>query len=71
MLRRIVKEGLLKARGVVALLPANSVGDDIQVFSTDRSSIMGTLYGLRQQVIELEVESVMYYMCCLAYLFLG
>ena len=60
MLGKIVKEGLLKARGVVALLPANSVGDDIQVFSTDRSSIMGTLHGLRQQVTKLRMESMIY-----------
>lgn len=74
MLARIVEEDLLKARGVVALFPANSVGDDIQVFSEDRSSILGTLHGLRQQVTKLGVESAIYclaYTLCVFYVFLG
>ena len=62
LLSRIIKEGLLKASGVVALLPASSVGDDIQVFNADRSSPLGTLYGLRQQVKSRERMSIPLFM---------
>ncbi len=47
MLDRIVSEGLLRARGVVGLFPAHSVGDDIEVL-TDGGDWC-TLHGLRQQ----------------------
>lgn len=50
MLEQIVSEGLLTARGVVGLFPANAINDDIVVYNEDRSQIKGTLYGLRQQV---------------------
>ncbi|CUF02661.1 methionine synthase, putative [Bodo saltans] len=50
MLNDIVSTRLFKARGTVTLLPANSNGDDIQVFSDEtRSTVAGTLFGLRQQ----------------------
>ncbi|SHO55584.1 methionine synthase [Vibrio quintilis] len=49
-LDRIEKEGLIKARGICALFPAASVGDDIQVFTDDsRTEIACTLHHLRQQ----------------------
>ena len=50
MLKMVTKDGLLKAHGMVTLLPAYSEGDDIQVLSEDRSTKLGTLHGLRQQV---------------------
>jgi 5-methyltetrahydrofolate--homocysteine methyltransferase len=50
MLKDIVTTRSFKARGTVTLLPANSNGDDIQVFSDEsRSTVVGTLFGLRQQ----------------------
>ena len=47
MLRRIVDERWLTARGVFALWPANSVGDDVRVDVDGREE---TLHFLRQQV---------------------
>ena len=50
ILSRIVEERWLTANGVVGFFPANSVGDDIEVYadeSRDRSMI--TLHHLRQQ----------------------
>merc|ERR1712087_73713 len=35
--------------GVVGIWPANSVGDDIEVYSTDGSEVLGTFHTLRQQ----------------------
>ena len=51
LLNKIISEGLLKAHGVVALYPAFSVGDDIEVLSEDRSTTLAVLHGVRQQVI--------------------
>ncbi|CAM3724580.1 Methionine synthase [Vibrio aerogenes CECT 7868] len=49
-LDRIEKEGLIKARGICALFPASSLGDDIQVFTDNsRTEIACTLHHLRQQ----------------------
>ena len=47
MLDRIVSEGLLRARGVVGLFPAHSVGDDIAVLADEGEWC--TVHGLRQQ----------------------
>ena len=47
MLKRIVEEKWLSARGVIGLFPAQSLGDDIEV-STDAGAVM--LHHLRQQV---------------------
>ena len=50
MLRRIVAKGLLEARGVVGLFPANSVGDDIEVYADEeRREVRVVLRTLRQQ----------------------
>ncbi len=51
LLRRIVDEGLLTARGVVGLFPANTVDDDdIEVYADDsRTRSIARLCGLRQQ----------------------
>ncbi|UXI01575.1 methionine synthase [Photobacterium sp. TY1-4] len=49
-LDRIELEGLMKARGMCALFPANSVGDDIEVYTDEsRSQVAQVLYNLRQQ----------------------
>ena len=50
LLQKILDEKLLQAHGVVTLLPAQSVGDDILVYDEGGIDIIGVLYGLRQQV---------------------
>jgi len=50
MLKRIIDEKWLEARGVIGLFPANSVGDDIEVYADEeRSTVVKTLHHLRQQ----------------------
>ena len=50
MLRRIVEERWLTARAVTGLWPANSVGDDIEVYTDDsRTQVLTTVHSLRQQ----------------------
>ncbi|MCC5796962.1 MAG: methionine synthase [Methylophaga sp.] len=51
MLKQIVDEKWLKARAVIGLFPANSVGDDdIEIYTDDsRSEVLMTLHSLRQQ----------------------
>ncbi|CAE8605206.1 unnamed protein product [Polarella glacialis] len=51
MLAWIVKEGVTKCTGVVGIHPANSVGDDIEVYTNeDRDTVKCKFYGLRQQL---------------------
>ncbi|HEX7002586.1 MAG TPA: methionine synthase [Trueperaceae bacterium] len=51
MLRRIVDEKLLKAQAVFGVFPANSVGDDIEVYEgEERHARLATFYTLRQQI---------------------
>jgi 5-methyltetrahydrofolate--homocysteine methyltransferase len=50
MLRLIEEERWLTAKGVVGFWPANSDGDDINLYSDEsRSEVFSTLYSLRQQ----------------------
>ena len=50
MLQTIIDEAWLEARGVIGFFPANSVGDDIEVYTDDsRNEIVQTLHNLRQQ----------------------
>jgi 5-methyltetrahydrofolate--homocysteine methyltransferase len=50
MLDRIIEERWLSANGVVGLFPANSVGDDIEVYLDEsRESPSAVLHQLRQQ----------------------
>ena len=50
-LEEIVAYGLLTARAVVGLFPANSRGDDIDVFADeDRGTVRATVHQLRQQM---------------------
>jgi 5-methyltetrahydrofolate--homocysteine methyltransferase len=50
MLKRIVEGRWLTANGVIALLPANSVGDDIELYAEEsRTSVALTWRNLRQQ----------------------
>ncbi len=50
LLDRIVREKLLTARGVYGFWPANSVGDDIELYTDEsRSNVLATFHTLRQQ----------------------
>jgi 5-methyltetrahydrofolate--homocysteine methyltransferase len=50
MLERCVAERWLQANGAVAFFPANSVGDDIELYTDEtRSKVLFTWHGLRQQ----------------------
>jgi 5-methyltetrahydrofolate--homocysteine methyltransferase len=40
MLNKILKEKSLTAKAIFGLFPANSVGDDIEVYSSDKSKIL-------------------------------
>jgi 5-methyltetrahydrofolate--homocysteine methyltransferase len=51
LLRRIVAEKLLTANAVMGFFPANSVGDDIEVYAdASRSSMLTVFHTLRQQM---------------------
>ncbi|HEX5962163.1 MAG TPA: vitamin B12 dependent-methionine synthase activation domain-containing protein, partial [Gemmatimonadales bacterium] len=53
LLDRIVREGLLGAHGVLGFFPANSVGDDIELYSgRTRSEKSGVIHTIRQQMIK-------------------
>ena len=50
MLKKIVEEKWFTAQGVCGLFPANSVGDDIEIYTDEsRTEVQMTLHGLRQQ----------------------
>lgn len=49
MLKLIVTEKWLTAKAVVGFYPANSVGDDIELYAEKEKKIKATLFGLRQQ----------------------
>ncbi|MCF3972723.1 methionine synthase [Paracoccus salsus] len=51
MLARIIEEKWFRPRAVLGFWPANAVGDDIRLFtSEDRDEVLATLHTLRQQV---------------------
>ena len=51
MLERLVAERWVRANAVVGFWPANSVGDDIEVYADDtRAAPIATLHTLRQQI---------------------
>ena len=51
LLQRIASEKLLTARGVFAFWPANSLGDDVEVYEdAERKKVMTTFHFLRQQM---------------------
>jgi 5-methyltetrahydrofolate--homocysteine methyltransferase len=50
MLQQIISEHWLQARAVVGLFPANSVGDDVEIYADDtRSEALTSFHFLRQQ----------------------
>jgi 5-methyltetrahydrofolate--homocysteine methyltransferase len=53
LLQRIVEERLLRARGVLAFFPANSVGDDIEVYADrERTPRAAVIHTIRQQMLK-------------------
>jgi 5-methyltetrahydrofolate--homocysteine methyltransferase len=53
LLDRIVRERLLSARGVFGFFPANSVGDDIEVYADpNRAEKKATIHTIRQQMVK-------------------
>ncbi|MEP6770296.1 MAG: vitamin B12 dependent-methionine synthase activation domain-containing protein, partial [Polaromonas sp.] len=67
MLKRLIEGRWLTANGVMALYPANSVGDDIEIYTDEtRSEVAMTWYGLRQQTEKTAVDGVMRPSRCLA-----
>ncbi|MEN6628706.1 MAG: methionine synthase [Sulfuricella sp.] len=51
MLDKIIAEKWLAARAVIGLFPANSVGDDVEIYTDEnRSQVAMTYHTLRQQV---------------------
>jgi 5-methyltetrahydrofolate--homocysteine methyltransferase len=51
LLARIVRDGLLRARGVFGVFPANATGsDDVEIYRDERrQDVVGVMHGLRQQ----------------------
>ena len=50
MLERILREGRVKAHGIIGFWPANSVGDDIILYKDEtRTDVLATVHTLRQQ----------------------
>ena len=67
MLKRLIEGRWLTASGVIALLPANSVGDDIEIYLDEtRREVAMTWHGLRQQAEKTAVDGVMRPSRCLA-----
>jgi 5-methyltetrahydrofolate--homocysteine methyltransferase len=61
LLQRLVDEKRLTARGVYGFFPANSVGEDIEVYADeDRQRVLATFRTLRQQVEKEQAEPVNY-----------
>jgi 5-methyltetrahydrofolate--homocysteine methyltransferase len=67
MLKRLIEGRWLTASGVIGLYPANSVGDDIEIYTDEsRSEVAMTWYGLRQQTEKTALDGVMRPSRCLA-----
>ncbi|MDA7566591.1 methionine synthase [Flavobacteriaceae bacterium] len=56
MLKKILKEKSLKAKAIFGLFPANSVGDDIEVYDQDKTKTLAKFLTLRQQLKKKEGE---------------
>ena len=67
MLKRLIEGRWLTASGVMGLYPANSVGDDIEIYTDEsRTEVAMTWHGLRQQAEKTAIEGVMRSSRCLA-----
>ena len=57
MLKKILKNKSLKAKAIFGLFPANSVGDDIEIYESEkRDKVKATFLTLRQQLQKREEE---------------
>jgi 5-methyltetrahydrofolate--homocysteine methyltransferase len=57
LLNKIVKENLLQANGVIGFWPANSVGDDIELYTDEtRKNVLTHIHTLRQQAEKVKGE---------------
>ncbi|MDO8718735.1 MAG: methionine synthase [Polaromonas sp.] len=67
MLKRLIEGRWLTASGVMGLYPANSVGEDIELYTDEtRTEVAMTWHGLRQQTEKTEVDGQMRPSRCLA-----
>ena len=67
MLQRLIEGRWLTANGVIGLYPANSVGDDIEIYADEtRSEKLMTWHGLRQQTEKQMIDGVMRPSRCLS-----
>ncbi len=67
MLKKLTEGRWLSASGVLALYPANSVGDDIEFYTDEtRTQVAMTWYGMRQQTEKQMIDGVMRPSRCLA-----
>jgi len=67
MLKRLIEGRWLTASGVMGLYPANSVGDDIEIYTDEtRTEVAMTWNGLRQQTEKTAIDGVMRPSRCLA-----
>ncbi|MGZ3753986.1 MAG: methionine synthase [Mucilaginibacter sp.] len=58
LLNKIVKENLLQANGVIGFWPANSVGDDIELYTDEsRKQLLTRIHTLRQQAEKVKGDS--------------
>ena len=56
MLKKILKDKSLTAKAIFGLFPANSVGDDIEVYNSDKTEVIARFLTLRQQIKKKEGE---------------
>jgi 5-methyltetrahydrofolate--homocysteine methyltransferase len=57
LLKRIVDNKLLRANGVIGFWPANSIGDDIEIYTDDtRKHLLTRIHTLRQQAEKVKGE---------------
>ena len=56
MLKKILKEKSLKAKAIFGLFPANSIGDDIEVYNAKKTKTLAKFLTLRQQLKKKEGE---------------
>jgi 5-methyltetrahydrofolate--homocysteine methyltransferase len=67
MIQDAIAKKLLTARAIIGFWPANSVGDDIEVYEDDsRKKVLATLHSLRQQAEKQAIDGVMRPSRCLA-----
>jgi 5-methyltetrahydrofolate--homocysteine methyltransferase len=67
MLQRLIEGRWLTASGVIGLYPANSVGDDIEIYADEsRTEQLMTWHGLRQQTEKQMIDGVMRPSRCLS-----